>query len=71
MFSPELPPSQGACHCLGPHNLASRSPVKASLRLSVFGLDGAPTAMPETLSTTRQWQALSAWAQRCRLISAR
>jgi hypothetical protein len=40
-FSPEPPPSQGACHCLWSQHLASRSPVKASLRLSAFGLDGA------------------------------
>jgi hypothetical protein len=38
--SPELLPSQGACHCLRPLHLASRSPVKASRRLSAFGLDG-------------------------------
>jgi hypothetical protein len=39
--SPEPPPNQGACHRLWPLHLASRSPVKASLRLSAFGLDGA------------------------------
>ena len=41
MTSPEPPANQGACHCLWPLHLAARSPVKASLRLSAFGLDGA------------------------------
>ena len=36
-----FPPEPPTSHCLWPMHLASRSPVKAALRLSAFGLDGA------------------------------